>query len=68
MKVFSLLLDSVQKGDFQSSMEVAFILLKIFDEIREFRVICGFLKQLRGLISSQDFVSKKGEGLTSCLG
>ena len=58
MKVFSLLLDSVQKGDFQSSMEVAFILLKIFDEIREFRVICGFLKQLRGFISSQDFVSK----------
>ena len=63
MKVFSLLLDSVQKGDFQSSMEVAFILLKIFDEIGEFRVICGslicsYLKQLRGLISSQDFVSK----------
>lgn len=56
--MFSLLLDSVQKGDFQSSMEVAFILLKIFDEIGVFRVICGFLKQLRGLISSQDFVSK----------
>ena len=56
MKVFSLLLDSVQKGDFQSSMEVAFILLKIFDEIREFRVICGPL--ICGFISSQDFVSK----------
>ena len=35
-----------------------FVYAKIFDEIGEFRVICGPLKQLRGLISSQDFVSK----------
>ena len=40
-----------------------FVYAKIFDEIGEFRVACGslicsFLKQLRGLISSQDFVSK----------
>ncbi len=49
-----------------------FVYAKIFDEIGDFRVICGslicnYLKQLRGFISSQDFVSKKGEGLTSCL-
>ena len=35
-----------------------FVYAKIFDEIGEFCVICGSLKQRRGFISSQDFVSK----------